>query len=208
MGQNLYEVLGVSEDATSEKIKSAWRKLAKKHHPDRHGDADEFRRAEKAWAILSDPDRRERYDKFGETDPREALERLGDFVSHICNPKHRDFLLDPLRELKKMGRDIELNVKEAKCRIEIIRRDRDVLEASGRNDEIDDVLAALRSLDEALKEAVTRGILTKEKCNDLIQQYEIAKEIVGREERQVFMGIDISKGGDQSRISVVRIEPG
>jgi molecular chaperone DnaJ len=67
--RDYYEVLGVSRDADDAALKSAYRKLALQHHPDRNPnnpDADErFKEASEAYAVLSDPDKRSRYDQFG-----------------------------------------------------------------------------------------------------------------------------------------------
>ena len=64
-----YEVLGVPRDADEKAIKSAYRKLAMKNHPDRNpGDADaekRFKQAAEAYEVLSDGDKRARYDRFG-----------------------------------------------------------------------------------------------------------------------------------------------
>lgn len=57
-----YKVLGVDNDATQEDIKKAYRRLASKHHPDKGGDAEEFRNVQQAYEILSDPDTRSQYD--------------------------------------------------------------------------------------------------------------------------------------------------
>jgi len=57
-----YEVLGVYDDASADEIKTAYRKLAKIHHPDRGGDAETFKSVALAYATLSDPDRRQQYD--------------------------------------------------------------------------------------------------------------------------------------------------
>ena len=67
--RDYYEVLGVSKTASDSEIKSAYRKLAKKYHPDMYpGDKEaeaKFKEASEAYAILSDADKRRQYDQFG-----------------------------------------------------------------------------------------------------------------------------------------------
>ena len=63
------QVLGIGKNATDAEIKSAYRKLAKKYHPDLNpGDKDaeeKFKEVNEANDVLSDPDKRKRYDQFG-----------------------------------------------------------------------------------------------------------------------------------------------
>jgi molecular chaperone DnaJ len=67
--RDYYEVLGLSRTATDQEIKSAYRKLALKHHPDRNpGDTaaeEKFKEAAEAYAVLADADKRAAYDRFG-----------------------------------------------------------------------------------------------------------------------------------------------
>jgi len=66
--RDYYEVLGVSKTATDAEIKSAFRKLAKKYHPDVSKEpdaAEKFKEAQEAYAVLSDESKRKQYDQFG-----------------------------------------------------------------------------------------------------------------------------------------------
>ncbi|MEG2773769.1 MAG: DnaJ domain-containing protein, partial [Lactococcus sp.] len=66
--QDYYETLGVDKQASADDIKSAYRKLAKKYHPDisKEANAEEkFKEVQEAYAILSDENKRRQYDQFG-----------------------------------------------------------------------------------------------------------------------------------------------
>ena len=67
--ENLYEILGVKKDASDQEIKSAYRKLAKKYHPDvnKTPEAEEkFKQINDAYSVLSDKQKRSNYDNFGD----------------------------------------------------------------------------------------------------------------------------------------------
>lgn len=69
MAGDYYETLGVSRDASKEDIKRAYRRLARKYHPDVNKEAgaeDRFKEISRAYEVLSEPETRGRYDRFGE----------------------------------------------------------------------------------------------------------------------------------------------
>src|SRR5918995_6595422 len=76
-----YAILGVPREATADEIKRAYRELARRYHPDANPENPEavehFKEVNRAYEVLSDPDRRQRYDMFG--DDRAGAEGFGDY---------------------------------------------------------------------------------------------------------------------------------
>ncbi len=68
--RDYYKVLGVNRGATGKEIKQAYRRLARKHHPDVNpgdaGAAEKFKEISQAYEVLSDPEKRRKYDRFGD----------------------------------------------------------------------------------------------------------------------------------------------
>ena len=81
--RDYYEVLGVERNATEEDLKKSYRKLARQFHPDTCGDQEKkvaeekFKEISEAYAILSDQEKRRRYDTFGHTDGAGGFEGFG-----------------------------------------------------------------------------------------------------------------------------------
>jgi len=63
---NYYDTLGVKKDASADDIKRAFRKLARKYHPDAGGDEEKFKQVNEAYEVLSDTEKRKQYDEYGQ----------------------------------------------------------------------------------------------------------------------------------------------
>lgn len=85
-----YKILGVEKNATPDQIKTAYRKQAMKHHPDRGGDEKKFKEIEEAYRILSDPRQRDSYDN-----PRQDFSQFG----FGANPGMQGFDFDSIFDI-------------------------------------------------------------------------------------------------------------
>lgn len=108
MTEDYYQILGVNKNASDDDIKKAYRKMAMKHHPDRGGDVSTFQKVQEAYDILSDPDKKARYDNpqpemqgfnFGPGFPPGFEDLFSQFRGHF-NPFENFFNKDRLKKIK------------------------------------------------------------------------------------------------------------
>ena len=89
--RDYYEILEISKDASADEIKKAYRKMALKYHPDRNPDdknaEEKFKEAAEAYEVLSDPDKKARYDRFGHAGMggNQGFSGMDDIFSHFSD---------------------------------------------------------------------------------------------------------------------------
>jgi len=104
--QDHYRVLGVPRTATAAEIKKAYRALAKRYHPDGKGKtrSEEFVLVREAYDVLSDPERRRKYDRYGNPDVDERMEeRLREQDGPLGHPFFRFALKLHYKRMTDLG---------------------------------------------------------------------------------------------------------
>lgn len=125
---SLYDKLGVSKDASKQEITKAYRKLSLEHHPDRAtGNEEKFKDISHAYEILTDEERRKRYDLTGSDSeqPQNHFQQAGGFNFHFGGGNPFDFMFnqafggghqqreEPMRKLEDTIYTIDISLKEA-----------------------------------------------------------------------------------------------
>ena len=124
MSKDLYQVLGVSRNASTEEIKKAYRKLALKHHPDRNpddpGSEERFKEVTEAYNTLSDPEKKLEYDRpqqsspfgsgFSQSNFHGFEDLFGEMFGGGFNPFNRQRKRQSSRSQDPVGKDIRLSI--------------------------------------------------------------------------------------------------
>ena len=136
MSQDLYKLLGLERNASSSDIKKAYQKGALKHHPDKGGDEETFKKVQQAYEILSDDGKRRHYDTTGQIPgdqvqegpfgggmpfPFDISNLFGMFGAGGKPPRHRGMKAPPKREVLKLtlsqlyfGHSFQINLDRSK----------------------------------------------------------------------------------------------
>lgn len=171
-----YETLGVKPDATTDDIKANYRRAAAKAHPDKGGSNEEMARVNRAYAVLSDADKRAHYDQTGEesSQPDDAVTTTlaelfdmaisgcdGDVVA-FCNSRINDAL-----------EELDSREKSAKRSIAKLTKKRDRVRAKGN---IENLYTALIDRKLAIEEDLLRQVAgarkTMEGARERLRDYE------------------------------------
>lgn len=103
--QDYYSVLGINKGASESEIKKAYRKLAKEKHPDVGGNEEEFKQISEAYEVLSDPNKKSNYDRYGHNGPRIGGNDMNDIFSRFGFGFNRSN-----RSRNRKGQDLRLNI--------------------------------------------------------------------------------------------------
>ena len=111
--KEFYDIIGVDQKATQEDIKKAYRKKVVKAHPDKGGDVEEFKKLQAAYEVLSNPEKRELYDRYGiegvrgegDVDPFEGL------FGGLFGGRGRSGRQEP-RKMKPIIKEIKVTLEE------------------------------------------------------------------------------------------------
>lgn len=122
MVKEYYAILGLDENATPEEIKKAYKKRAAKHHPDKEGGNSELmQKVNKAYACLSDPGKKAKYDETGTDDPNELTlhqQAANIFMTEIANLLTSYYKGNFIKKAKQEISSKLLKIHEQKQKIE------------------------------------------------------------------------------------------
>lgn len=135
-----YAELGVARDAPTEEIRKAYRRRAKKAHPDGGGNAEQFDRATRALAVLEDPKKRETFDRTGQVEEERpdndralALQVIEKFIEKVINefvtaedgkvkdPRRRDLLREFREETRAAILEMKAAIPVGKAQLSFVR---------------------------------------------------------------------------------------
>ena len=111
MEKNYYDILGISKNASQDELKAVYRSLAKRYHPDVNKDPgaeEKFKEIQEAYAVLSDPQKRETYDRYGTADPQAAQQAQWEDVGGFGFNPFGGF--GARRPQKERGEDLKIHI--------------------------------------------------------------------------------------------------
>jgi curved DNA-binding protein CbpA len=185
---NHYDTLGVDRDADAETVKKAWRKKASKAHTDRDGgDHSQMVAVNRAYEVLSDPEKRARYDETGDdrlspSIDQKAMEALMQiFMALLEKTSDYDDVVSMVREhMKRQIMEFGSNMRKAEKQAEALEKKRKRLTykhgKSGRNF-LDDVLAQRISQIQGAVKGMEEGITVFTRGVELLEDYAYQPEV-------------------------------
>lgn len=173
---NHYQTLGVDKIASQDEIKRAYRMLAQKLHPDKpDGDIEQFQRVQKAYEVLSDPDRRDHYDRTGDENAPNyeliAYSRVAELFAMIIESDKKGNLIDiAAKRVQESISTIKLRITESESSIRKNEKKLNRISSKGENIFADVLTAKLDSLRQSI-ETLTEEIKINSMVLELIKNH-------------------------------------
>lgn len=201
MTKNLYDTLGLNKKASEEEIKNAYRELAKENHPDKNENNSQEKMAEinEAYMILSDKEKREKYDAAGQTKETPFQTKFIGFVDQlllkIVNSELEVKHIDLIAEFKELtGQCIhninaQVNQKQIQLnKYEILLKR---LKTKGDNTILLAIEESIRSLNGQIS-AMNMETDFMNKCLDILEEYDYDFDKIKEESQQRFYNLQIN----------------
>jgi curved DNA-binding protein CbpA len=175
---NHYETLGIPNDATDDQIRSAWRAKAKSHHPDKGGNTEVMASINIAYSVLSDADRRARYDETGEdaeqnSEAQEARNLLIRGFTDMVQRKIKYGRIAHVRNGLVEAQDrCNTQIANTRAEIEALQRDKDSITTSDEYNAYNAVLDMCIKNGETQIAALERNLQIVRLAMEMLQSYE------------------------------------
>lgn len=187
--KNYYEILSVSREATSEQIKKAYLRKAKKLHPDKGGNSDEFNEVKKAFDVLYNEDTRKEYDETGEVKDKpnqkeDDITFINDSFVQIVSATYQEIInVDYIKKtkdyfiynIKQHESNIDWNIKEAakftKVTGKIVKKNKGENYLSGALE------ARIKEHTKAI-DALQAKIDRLKRCIDILDDYSMSEDLL------------------------------
>lgn len=198
MKKDLYEILKIPRDATPDQVKEAYRFLVKQHHPDVQGDEAIFKEISTAYEVLSDSEKRARYDEFGMDDEEmnQVMEMAKGMFSAAIDKDPEDIMCEVRQVYSERTRQLDSQKDVIKQGIQKAERILDAMEESPENDFIGTMLRKeVVGMEADIENLVRVGeILCK--AMDTLSEYRFAPgpEIPGLINTNIFVTTGMERG--------------
>lgn len=189
MNTELYDTLGVDLPASADEIKAAYRAKAKQHHPDKGGDADRFGEIQKAYDVLSDPDRRARYDATGATDTSDpaarieamAREQVGALVLRILQSNdpgmfRKDWIADAKASVGRDRHRFQAEKRDLEAKAQLVEKLVGRFKAKGTHNIPRDVLSHVKREVARSLEQIEEKLKVADRIEELLKDYEFERD--------------------------------
>ena len=199
MKKDLYDILKIPRDATPDQVKESYRFLAKQHHPDAQGDENVFKEISAAYDVLSNPEKRARYDEFGMDDEEmnQVLEMARGMFSAAIDKEPSDIMHEVRKVHIERNTQLESQKDAMKKGIQKAERILDAMEESPENDFIGNMLRKeVVGMEADIQNIIMVGEILN-KAMEMLDEYKFAPglEIPGMKNTNIFVtGYSMERG--------------